>query len=117
MRYFWFSIGAISLCLALIGIPLPLLPTVPFLLLSAFAFARSSEQLHNWLINHPKLGPSIAHWEKSGAIGPRAKKYATLSIFASFALAYAFGAPTNALIIQSVVLLAVMVFIWTRPSA
>jgi uncharacterized membrane protein YbaN (DUF454 family) len=45
--------------LGILGIFLPLLPTTPFLLLSAFLFARSSEKLHSWLLNHKILGKYI----------------------------------------------------------
>lgn len=59
--------GVVSLALGLIGIPVPLLPTTPFLLLSAFLFARSSPRLYNWLINHRYLGKYIREYrEKHG---------------------------------------------------
>ena len=44
-------LGCVSLALAVIGVVLPILPTVPFLALAAFCFAKSSDQLNNWLIN------------------------------------------------------------------
>ena len=44
-------LGCISLALAVIGVILPILPTVPFLALAAFCFAKSSDRLNNWLIN------------------------------------------------------------------
>lgn len=44
-------LGCISLALAVIGVVLPILPTVPFLALAAFCFAKSSDRLNNWLIN------------------------------------------------------------------
>ena len=44
-------LGCVSLALAVLGVVLPILPTVPFLALAAFCFAKSSEQLNNWLIN------------------------------------------------------------------
>ncbi len=43
-------IGSISLALGAFGAVLPLLPAVPFLLLAAICFARSSEKLHNWFL-------------------------------------------------------------------
>ena len=43
--------GCVSLALAVIGVVLPILPTVPFLALAAFCFAKSSDRLNNWLIN------------------------------------------------------------------
>ena len=44
-------LGCISLALAVLGVVLPILPTVPFLALTAFCFAKSSDRLNNWLIN------------------------------------------------------------------
>lgn len=44
-------LGCISLALAVLGVVLPILPTVPFLALAAFCFVKSSDRLNNWLIN------------------------------------------------------------------
>ena len=44
-------VGCLSLALGAIGAVLPILPTVPFLMLSAFCFAKSSEKLHSWFIS------------------------------------------------------------------
>lgn len=116
MRVLWFSFGLLSLALGMIGAVLPLLPTVPFLLLATFCFARSSPRLHNWLITHPTYGAHIVAWHERGAIRLRAKRLATGMIVLSFTLAVAFGAPARALILQAVVLSCVMLFIWSRPS-
>lgn len=116
MKFVWAGLGLICVGLAGLGVFLPLLPTVPFLLLASFFFARSSERLHNWLLSHRVFGPMIEDWNRSGAINPTAKKYATLSIALVFGLSLVMGAPTKVLIIQIVVLGAVSVFIWTRPN-
>ena len=116
MRYIWASIGLIAVALGLLGVLLPLLPTVPFLLLAAFCFARSSERLHSWMLEHPTLGPPIQDWQQSGAISRRAKKLATLSVVVVFSLSWVLDVKTTVLIIQAVVLSCVMVFIWTRPD-
>lgn len=116
MQYLWAGLGLVCVALAMIGVALPLLPTVPFLLLAAFFFARSSSRLHNWLLGHRMFGPMIHDWQSSGAIRPGAKKAATVSVAAVFGLSVLIAVPAYVLIIQAVTLGAVMIFIWTRPN-
>ncbi len=116
MHYLWATLGLLCVALAMIGVILPLLPTVPFLLLAAFFFARSSSRLHTWLLTHRTFGPLIIDWQSSGAIRPAAKKAATLSIAAVFGLSVLASVPGHVLIIQALTLSAVMVFIWSRPN-
>lgn len=116
MKAIWLVIGLFSVGLGLLGVVLPLLPTVPFMLLAAFCFARSSDQLHNWLMSHPTFGPLIKDWQNSGAIGPKAKKLSTVSIAAVFALSWVLGVGAAIIAVQAVVLSTVLIFIWTRPS-
>lgn len=116
MRFVWLILGLISIGLAVIGIVLPLLPTVPFLLLAAFFFARSSERLHHWLLTHPTFGPFINNWNQSGAIHPKAKRLATLSVVAVLGASILLKASVIVIIIQCVTLSLVMLFIWTRPN-
>ncbi len=69
-------VGVVSLTLGVLGIVLPVLPTTPFLLLSAFCFARSSERLHTYLVNHPVLGEYISNYHN--ATMTRAHKVRTI---------------------------------------
>ncbi|MEM8582169.1 MAG: YbaN family protein [Pseudomonadota bacterium] len=117
MKYLWIAFGVLALCFAVVGIFLPFWPTVPFLLLSAFCFARSSERLHTWLITHPRLGPPIKDWAERGAIGVKAKIFASISMIATFSVSIALGLSGIVLLAQALVLGAVAVFIWSRPSA
>jgi uncharacterized membrane protein YbaN (DUF454 family) len=103
--------------LGAVGAVLPLLPTVPFLLLAAFCFARSSERLHGWLISHPRFGPSITAWNDRGAISLMAKRLATVSILATFTFSLLLGLRPVVLGIQAVTLGLVSLFIWTRPNS
>lgn len=117
MRIMWFISGWICLALGAMGILLPLLPTVPFLLLAALCFAKSSDTAHQWLINHKAFGPPIQDWQQSGAIRRPAKILATLSILAAFIISLFLGIAWWALTLQAIVLTCVSIFIWSRPEA
>ena len=54
--------GCLAVGLGVLGIFLPLLPTVPFLLLAAACFSRSSRKLQLWLFNHRYLGPYLTNY-------------------------------------------------------
>ena len=116
MRAVWFTMGWVSVGLGVVGMALPLLPTVPFLLLAAVCFARSSDAAHAWLVNHPRLGPPIADWRASGAIRRPVKRLAMLSILASFAIPLTLGAASWVMATQAAALIGVAAFILTRPE-
>lgn len=65
-------IGSLSLALGAVGIVLPVLPTTPFLLLSAYCFARSSERLHTYLVSHRVFGTYLSNYHDQ-AMTPRHK--------------------------------------------
>ena len=109
-------LGLASVALAVLGSFLPLLPTVPFLLLAAFAFARSSPRLENWLLTHQQFGPLIHNWQANGSIDRRTKKISVAVMVATFALSLVLGASTTVLIIQAVVLTCAGTFVVTRPD-
>lgn len=109
-------LGLTSLILGFIGIFLPILPTTPFALLAAFFFSKSSEKLHQWLVNQRSLGPLIRDWESYGVIRLKAKWLATVMIIPLFSYSL-FFVPVP-LWIKSIVAcsgMAILTFIWTRP--
>jgi len=71
----------------IIGIFIPGLPTTPFLLLALWCFARSSDRLHNWLLNHKVLGTFIRDYQEKGALPLKLKIISLTTIFLSLALA------------------------------
>ena len=73
IRYVYVALGILSCALGVIGIFVPLLPTTPFLLLSAALLFHSSPRLYNRLLNHPQLGPYIRNFREHKAIPLRVK--------------------------------------------
>ena len=76
------------LALAIVGVFLPGLPTVPFLLLTAWFAARGSDRLHSWLYAHPHLGKLLIDWEQQGAVSRISKVIAVLTLITSWVVMY-----------------------------
>ncbi len=89
-RVFLWIAGSLSLCLGVIGLFLPIMPTVPFVLLAAACYARASPRLHAWLLANRSFGPAIRQWEEHRAISRRAKYYALTLMAVSFPLSIFF---------------------------
>lgn len=65
--------GTLSLVLAILGIVVPGLPVTPLALLSAYLYAKSSEKLYNWLLNHKLLGPKIKSYQRNKGVTRKGK--------------------------------------------
>lgn len=85
-RYLYMGAGFVSLSLGILGIPLPLLPTTPFLLLSAWLFARSSEKFYIWLINHRYFGEIIRNYREKQGVSLQIKVFSIMLLWISISL-------------------------------
>jgi uncharacterized protein len=112
--------GLLSTALAVLGIFLPLLPTVPLLLLAAACFARSSPRCHAWLREHRHFGPVLAAYQDGEGIPRRAKVTALLLIWTSIPLSVLFlvDATWLRLLLVLVALAVTLYLLWlpTRPD-
>ena len=115
-RAFWLGLGLVCVALGAIGVFLPLLPTTIFLIIAAYAFARSSDRLHDWLLSNRIFGPLIKDWQDHGRVRRPAKVMALISMTIIVLLSIIFGAPHYIIAIQILVLIPVAIFIVTRPE-
>lgn len=93
LRVVLVAVGFCSVALGVLGIFLPLLPTVPLLLLAAACFSRSSERFHNWLLDHPRLGPVVRPYFEGQGIPMRAKITAIVLIWLTIPVSVLFFIP------------------------
>lgn len=88
VRYVFLAIGAISFALGTAGIVLPLLPTVPFYMLTLFCLARGSERFHKMFLESSLYQKTVGAYERDKALTLRTK----LSILLSVTIIMAIGA-------------------------
>ena len=115
-RPFLLVFGWLMVGLGAVGIFVPGLPTVPFLLLALWAFARSSQRFHDWLYTHPRLGPPLQDWKRGGVIPSRAKWLAILMMSISVIVLYVTVENPLWSLVLAVGLLPIAAFIMTRPG-
>ena len=117
MRHLWLAVGWTFAALGVVGIALPIMPTVPFLLVAAWAFARSSPALQKRILDHPSYGPHVRAWQERGAVGPLAKAWAIIAMTGGVGLSAYVGMPPVVVGVQAAICAAVAVFLLSRPSA
>ncbi|MCY3731952.1 MAG: YbaN family protein [Rhodospirillaceae bacterium] len=114
-RVAWLIIGIVALAIGGLGAVLPLLPTTPFVLIAAIAFAKSSARLHAWLLDHSIFGAVINDWRRHGAIS-RSTKITSIAVMAIvLAISLLLDAPKTVIALQAVVLGACAIFVASRP--
>lgn len=116
MKHLWSAIGGLALVLAVIGIALPVVPTVPFLLVAAWAFSRSSPRLRQRILDHPVYGPPVRAWQERGAVARTAKVWAVTAMSCGVLLSLWLGLPLRVVGIQFGICAAVACYVATRPE-
>ncbi|MGV3494172.1 MAG: YbaN family protein [Ramlibacter sp.] len=117
-RWAFLTLAGVFLLLGLIGVFVPVMPTVPFLIVAAWAASRSSPRLHDWLMKHPRWGRQLTDWYDYGVV-PRKAKWITSVMMSGSAISMLVIAPHRflpwvlALIAGMAIVLA---WLWRRPE-
>ena len=115
-RLLWRLLAILLLALGVIGVVLPGLPTVPFLLAAAWAGGRGWPALEKWLLDHPRYGESIRQWRRGGVVSRRAKWAASLTMAISAVLSAFTAAPLAVRIGVPIFMTMMAVWLWRRPE-
>jgi hypothetical protein len=117
-RWLLLTLAGLCVLLGVVGIFVPVVPTVPFLIVAAWCASRSSPRLHNWLLSHPHFGQPLRDWEEQGVVPRRAKWFATvmmaLSGVAMLLIVPAGWFPAVCVLLACMV--AVGWWLWLRPE-
>lgn len=107
--------GLVCVALGVIGIFVPVMPTVVFFLVAAILFAKSNPAWEAKIMNHPKFGPPIKAFRERGVIGRRAK-FAAVSAMTVSSVVSVFLLRGIWAYVPGMVCIACAVFILSRPS-
>jgi uncharacterized membrane protein YbaN (DUF454 family) len=108
-------LGGIFLVAALCGAILPIVPQIPFAIISAFLFSKGSPKIHRWIRNNKHLGPPVKDWEAHQVVKPKLKIISTIAMVGGAAISYLKLDSPWSWIIMSLFLLAI-IFMLTRKS-
>lgn len=113
----WLALGLVLVAVGFVGIFVPLLPTTDFMLLALPCFARSSPRLEAWLLGHPRFGPGLRAWRKTGAVPRHAKIAACIGMMAGYGLFWLHVRPNLGLAVAVAAgMLATAIWILRRPA-
>lgn len=118
IRLLWRGLALFFVLLGLIGIALPVMPTVPFLIAALWAASKGWPRLEAWLINHPKYGPDIRAWRDNRVIKRRSKIIALVMMATGYLVLWLLvpQIPVWLKGLVGVVLLTVGYWLATRPE-
>ena len=113
---FWRSLVVLFVILGFIGAILPGMPTTVFLILAAWASSKGWPQMDDWLLNHPKYGPTLRDWRAHGTVPRKAKWLASIMMLISGIIMLFTTAPLAVKAFTNVTMLIVAIWLWRRPE-
>lgn len=115
-RWLLLLLACVSLATGVVGLFVPGLPTTVFVLIAAWAAARSSPRLHRWLLAHRVFGPLIRDWQAGGFVGRRAKWNATLAMSVCAAVLLWLNSRWWVSALACGCMATVLCWLWLRPE-
>ncbi|WP_198678804.1 YbaN family protein [Idiomarina aquatica] len=114
---FWRCLALSFVALGFIGLLLPVMPTVPFLIVALWAASKGWPSLERKLLEHPKYGADIRAWRETRSVRRSAKWAAILMMTGGYIILWFIQWPPVWLkITVGVILVSVGSWLWTRPD-
>ncbi len=117
-RGIFFVLGLTMMAVGFISVFLPIMPTVPFIIIAGWSFARSSPRAERWLLEHKWFGPMLRAWRERGAVPRNIKILAVAGLSVGYGFFWFAVQPGWAVAAMvAVVMIGVGLYVVTRPSA
>jgi uncharacterized membrane protein YbaN (DUF454 family) len=115
-RWLYLALAYLSLLIAAIGVVLPGLPSTEFVLLAAWAAAKSSPRLNAWLHSNPVTGKMLHNWNNGRCIARKTKLFISAMMLTMGTILWLHPIPMWIKIIASLGMLTGLVIVWRRPE-
>ena len=112
----WIVAGSLMLIIGTVGIFVPILPTTPFLLLTAACYARGSDRFHRWLLNNRVFGSYVRDYYEGRGIPLRTKIWTITLLWLTLGYSAWRIDPLHARLGLAVVAVGVTVHLLTKPT-
>lgn len=116
LRWLLRLLALVSLCLGILGVFIPGLPTTVFVLIAGWAAMRSSPRLHGWLWQHRLFGPMLQNWQAGGFVSRKAKRSAAAMMAVCAVILWCTPTPMWVRILASSCMAVVLLWLWQRPE-
>ena len=116
-KVIYFIVGGISLVAGILGVFLPVIPTTPFILLSAWCFFRSSQRLYQWVISNKRFGPTIKNFHGGKGITKNLKIRAIVMMWLAITLSvYFYISNTYLIALLYIIAIVVSIYLYRLPT-
>ena len=113
----WFSLGCILLGVAFVGIYLPGLPWSTPAVGAAYCFAKSSDRMHNWIMNHKLFGPFLRGWAEKRVFPTKFKYFMLITMSSSVAVLWFTTGNPKAVLWSGGFMALVAIWAWRYPGS
>ena len=116
-KFFWGTLGFLSLGMAYVGVVTPGIPYSPFVVFAAYCFAKSNERMHRWLYNHKLFGPFLTNWGEKRVFPLKMKYFMLAMMSTSLIIMYFTGVKPIGIISTAIFMGLIAVWAWRFPSS
>jgi uncharacterized membrane protein YbaN (DUF454 family) len=116
-KFFWGTLGFISLGMAYVGVVTPGIPYSPFVVFAAYCFAKSNKRMHDWLYNHKLFGPFLTNWATKRVFPLKLKFFMLAMMTSSLVIMWLTGVKPIGVISTAIFMALVAVWAWRYPSS